>query len=733
MRTQQQDLSSSQFVNPYTFVPFVKPDEWPVDNPWLRQPSGHDRIGDGRLSGLVEVEITARSPLLVRDGHRDAPGENTEAVERLGGRFPRRRVGTDGGEQPYIPGSAVAGVVRSLHESVVGGCLRVFDGGFRPGYRDVPKPRTGYWYMARVEQVDADGRPTDLTICPQTTWVPATWIGEALGGWRDVRTGATVRLRSAGRSVSFGSYEPVSRLQVSDPEDVERGNDWVLLLTDSGVRKTGPNATYFCAAGKLGSGPRPVAWADPTVWGDFLDAVEGSDDMRRARKEGRARQTEDEPTWIDVTAHPKQSAALVGRRIASRRRLFPRDQVVWVRLAERYQDQKQSLAPAPVTVEAIALAQIWRHSGGELRTRDRVPTELLPCQDVTAGLCPTCRVFGSAETEGSKTGVATQKSYRGHVRFSDGVLAPGPKPPSLETHLLPPLSAPRPGAGQFYLRQPQPFYLRDSTKKAPDPVPMACPQREWGSALDAKPRQLRGRKFYWLTGKSARRPFFRATRRRKNAFHVSDERSDGVKNSMLSRAEAVPAGVAFRCTVHFENLSVAELGGVLASLAPQEVVPLPEGRTGSIGFAMGGGRPLGFGSCTAEIVRLETYTARSRYAATTEDGPSVSPHDAVKAFRACAPKDQRKRVWPRLGHALCLDRVSPHHVWYPPAGELGEDEIVLEHLRPSMEFWKSTRGFRHQGKGRGDDALRPLPLLGDNDQALPVIPDFKAVQRRISQ
>lgn len=727
MRPNQYGSGTGRFVNPYTFVPFPKPGEWPDDNPWRQQPAGHDRVGPGRLSGAVDVEITLRSPLLIRDAVNGRGVDGT--VKRS--RFPRRRVGAEGdAEQPFIPGSTVAGVVRGLHENIAGGCLRVFDGRFRPGYRDVPKPRTGYWYMARVERVDADGRPTELTVCPQTTWVPASWLGEVLGGWQEVCTGATVRLRSMGRSTSFGTHlgKPVSRLQLSDPRDVERGDDSVLLLTDSGVRKTGPDATYFCAVGKLGAGPRPVVWGRKAVWDDFLAAVEGSDDLRRARKAGASGQEEAEPTWIDVAANPKRPDVLVGRRIAGRRRLFPGEQVVWVRLAERYQEQGQASAPAPVRVEAIALAQIWRHSGGELRARDRVPDELLPCQDVANGLCPTCRIFGSAETEGTDTGAATQKAYRGHVRFLDAVLAPGIEPPALETYLLPPLSGPRPGAGQFYLRQPQ--------KKVPDPVPMADPQREWGSALDAQPRRLRGRKVYWLTAEPSKRPFFRATRDRADAFHALYEQPGGTKNAMLSQAEAVPAGISFRYRVRFENLSTAELGGVLASLAPQSVLPTPDGHGGPIGFAMGGGRPLGFGSCTAEILRLEAYTTRCRYAtAPGSDSEDFSLHEAVDAFRRSVPQDQRKRIWRALGHAFCLDRVSPHHVWYPPAGELSEDGdgLVLEHLRSSTAFWQSTRGFRHQGKNRDDDALLPLPLLGVGDQTLPVVADLKAVKRRVDR
>ncbi|TDC19426.1 hypothetical protein E1265_23930 [Streptomyces sp. 8K308] len=709
------DQGSGSFVNPYTFVPFAKPDEWPADHPWRAMPVGHDRMAGDRLSGVVEVELTTRSPLLVREAMASqGQGRGTEAEES---RFPRRS-GRD--DQPFVPGSGIAGVVRSLHEGIAGGCLRVFDGDFRPGYRDVAKSREGYWYMARVESVDGDGRPTALTICPQTTWAPAAWLAEVLGGWQAVRTGATVNVLDPGRVTSFG--RKVSRLQVSRRHDLERGDGWVLLLTDSGTRKTSKDATYFCAVGRLGSGPRAIAWEGERdeVWQDFLDAVDGTDDVRRARKEGKSWQEETQPPWVNVTANPNRPEVFVGQRIAARPKLFPRHQVVWVRLAERYQDQPGSAGSAPVRVSGIALAQIWRHSGGRYRARDRVTEALLPCQDVADGLCPTCRVFGSAETEGTNTAASTQKAYRGHLRFSDAVLAPDSPRPSMETHLLPPLSAPRPGAGQFYLRN----------DKVPDPLPMAEPQREWGSSLDGgRVRRLRGRKFYWLTEAFERRPFFRATRNRKDALHTLEEQPAGAKKPMLCRAEAVPAGTRFRYSVRFENLGLAELGGVLAALAPQGVLSLPDGFSGPVGFAVGGGRPLGFGSCTAEVVRLEAHSARSRYTA-AKPAKVVSPQEALTAFRTSLPADQRTRVWRALSHILCLDRVSPHHVWWPPAGELPEDgRLVPEHLRSSMAFWQQSRGFRHQGKDRQDDPLLPLPHPGPRPQTLPVVRDDKALRR----
>ena len=111
---------AERFVNPYTFVPFPERIE-------RRKPSGHHLLGAGNLSGAFTVTWTFTSPF-------QAPaGQSGTAVLRL-------------------PGSSVKGAVRSLHETLAGGCLRVFHEDFVPSYRDQARARSADWTMAVVEQ-----------------------------------------------------------------------------------------------------------------------------------------------------------------------------------------------------------------------------------------------------------------------------------------------------------------------------------------------------------------------------------------------------------------------------------------------------------------------------------------------------------------------------------------------------------------------------------------------------
>lgn len=728
------------FVNPYTFVPFpVFADS--SDRRAIREaPAGHERLASGRYSGSVEVELSVRSPLLVR-GIR--PGEE--------GKFPRRPV-PDTGERgvPFVPGSSVAGAVRSLHEALVGGCLRVFGADFRPGYRDVARDRPG-WRLARVEAVDRDGRPTQVTVCEgDTVWVPADSLARVLGGAEAVVTGATVHLASTGERVSFGKNNgrEVWRRQLTDPEKVSRGTTWVVLVSDGNARpgerwnkKYGYVGTrYFCPVGKLAARSSEVqtgrAW--DRAWQRYLDAVDGADDVRRARQEGR--EHGEKPELLPVvfparrTKNLGREPELVGRRFAARRRLFE-GQVVWIRQGKAGGKAKAQ-GRGLVAVEEIALSQIWRHAGGGHTAAGRVPEVLHPCSS-DRELCPTCRVFGSADTAGSESATAQQRSYRGHLRFSDAtpvggddVSGSGGCEPVV--FALPPLLAPRPGAGQFYLDNPR-------GKKKPEPAPQADPLREWGSALDEQSlRSLRGRKQYWLTGRPDRRPYFRATAKRPEVFHELYARDDGAENRMLTRAEAIPPSARFSFTVHYENLDLAEIGGVLAALAPQYILSRPGGQGiredddggDVIGFALGGGRPLGFGTCTSRITALRVESARGRYAGLEDEASALAPQAVVDVFAAGVPEPVRA-TWPALRHALTLDRAAPHLVWYPPAGPLPDQgPLPAQHLLPSYKFWKQSRGFRGEPRPKEPDKetyhpLRSLPLVTDKPEqlGLETIPD----------
>ncbi|MEJ7703206.1 MAG: hypothetical protein WKF47_05930 [Geodermatophilaceae bacterium] len=172
---------------------------------------------------------------------------------------------------------------------------------------------------------------------------------------------------------------------------------------------------------------------------------EHADDLRPANESD---------SWLATVTWPHEKGVPVGRRYRASTQLRV-GQPVWLRLNNTGTDVVQ-----------LQLAQIWRHRGTIARklgaqaagdpvpdpARERVPSDALACTEVDE-LCPSCRLLGAADIREDRNGRARhadQQSYRGHVRFSDAVTRKAAKPLRV---VLPPLGAPRPGAGQFYLER----------------------------------------------------------------------------------------------------------------------------------------------------------------------------------------------------------------------------------------------------------------------------------------
>lgn len=660
------------FVNPYTFVPLPEiPDD---STSFRRPPAGHQLLASHRYSGHVEVELTALSPLLLRNIHPDKTG------------FPRRRFPETGKETvPFIPGSSLAGVVRSRHELIAGGCLRVLDTDFRPGYRDVVEQSGGdNRTLAVVDSIEEDGKPR-LRGCSEVVWADAEGVAEVLGSSDALVTGAEVDL--TGRPSWHSGFK---RYQVSR-DQVREGEGWVVLVTDGRARRQdqgggretdekkarktgkgrarkGKKRAFWCALGRL---PRPgegeLSVSD-TAWRDYQAAVADAEDVRLARRDGRL--DADDPHLVTVRWNGKE----IGRRYPALPRLYP-GQVVWV------------TTDGENEVTRISQAVAWRHVG-QYPVHSRVPRQLLPCTD-PAALCPSCRVFGAAESHpghsggahGAESPEARQHSYRGHVRFSDA--RPLGTVPSTRKVRLAPLGKPRPGAGQFY--------LDNSAVKTSSRDKKGKPLREWGSAADAngQPRRLRGRKQYWLTERHRDRPFFRA--------------QGTWSGGMASDAEQVDAGARFTFRAHFDNLSMRELGGLLVALDPALLFQRAR-------HAVGGGKPLGFGTCAAHISALEVTDAAARYAGAP--APRVTVEQAVTAFEAEVLPEVRA-TWSAVEAALTADRVPPGSVWYPPKKGLPDTGSVhVNDLGANFTFWKNSVGDKQP--------MVSLPHVTAENQRLPL-------------
>lgn len=674
-----------KFVNPYTFVPNA-----PV--PVRRQPAGHAAMGENRFSGTLKITVTARTPLLI--GGFAVDGAEFKAL-------PTRQDGT-----VMIPGSGLTGAVRSLHEALTGSCLRIVDTNRVPVHRHpVNNEETKGLALAVVDQVDDNGRALTVRLCENWVKVPKALLLRDGGSDDDlprtgdqldfqsgeVTPGDSLRVSDANRSAGFAPGElSGSRIQRMGP--VTR-NCWVLLMTDTNARsplgKNGRPPPVQFAAGRTGPDARRYEVSDP-AWKNYLTAVEGADDLRPAtmKKAGAATGAEPPrgsaaPEYADVWWPPRSDSGdtpaargrrgegqKIGRRLRARTYLHV-GQPVWVRVA----DSK---------VTEIRLSLYWRYLGDDT-VGDRLG-QAQPCTDPD-DLCWSCRMFGSADTEGrDENDLAEQHSYRGHVRMDD-LLAVGPVEPILWE--LAPRASPKPGAGQFYLDNSA---VAGSARIAQKDT---RPAATWGSVADRqRPRPLRGRKFYWRTQTKASPSPAASPQRGRRRPHQSEALGDKVS--------LIPAGTSFNGRVTFNNLDSAEYGSLLAALDPRLLGGTDDSDWTSSVTSVGGGKPFGFGSVTIDIERVSLETAGQRYLGEETTEPPGDA-EAVAAFQRAVAETARVS-WPALRHALEFGFIEDAKVWYPPgSGNRGDEDYDK-----SFEFFARTTGLRLKG-----DWYRDLVVLPD--------------------
>jgi len=667
-------------VNPYTFVDFA-PD------PVREEPAGHDRLASGRLSGAIDVTVTARTPLLIGPLGRQQDREEPD--------LPRRADGT-----VVIPGSGFLGALRSGHEALCGSCLRVVDLERVPVHRE-PARTPQNLTLAVVASVDGNGRPTALLVCEEVVWVESELLARPAPGQR-LRSGD--RLTVPEEQITNTDRRRLLRRSTGTvPEQIRRtgaasaraDGTWVLALSSTAARD--PRKKAWFALGKTpvaggqdvgaenGTGPDRSSPSTipipPEVVATFFRTLTGAEGCSLSQMRTRPSQEHlaDRPDdqWVDVLWPPPQgrnarrdSRDVVGLRPAPAGYLQV-GQPIWVR-----RDRDGHLLE-------IKLAVLWRALGtGPVRERLR---RAGPCTDERS-LCPTCRVFGSAgEDDRGAAQAAGQRGYRGHLRITD-LVAEG-RVDALPWRLAP-LSSPRPSAGQFYLDHSRVPASRSAAGQ------YAPPAAHWGSCADNNsdgPRPIRGRKAYWRTADptGGRHPRGRAR----------DHPGHGEGNNLVREVRLVPAGTVFHGRITFENLDVAALGGVLAALDTRLLGP----DWSSTVMAVGGGKPFGFGSVTVEAVLAGVETASARYLGSdVPDGPGLPTRaGCVEAFRGSLPAEVLQ-LWKGLRNASTLGYVRDDAVWYPP----GTGEKGTETYDQGFDFWRNTCGVRLK---REDRPLVPLP------------------------
>lgn len=130
-RVQSTPRATGNFHNPYNFIP-APPRNTNDSELGDHEPVAQDTFALDRYTGVIRVQMVAKTPLLVPD---------TEQVQEENGHktFPLR-MGADG--KPLIPASSVRGILRSAYEAVTNSRFGRFSKSHRISlqYRETQKP-----------------------------------------------------------------------------------------------------------------------------------------------------------------------------------------------------------------------------------------------------------------------------------------------------------------------------------------------------------------------------------------------------------------------------------------------------------------------------------------------------------------------------------------------------------------------------------------------------------------
>lgn len=633
----------TDFVNPYTFVPLPR-------KVVCGQPPGHDPGPDEareRYVGALEVTWRIQSPLAI----------------------PTEEWGSIGGDV-RIPGSSIKGAVRSTHEMLFGGCLRQVDLGYRPTYRQLPTmDALKDWRMAVVLEDD------EVLLCEKEkkrSSVDSEMLRQRLGG--KARTGDVIAVNSKNDWKDKPERRVAERFQVLQrPAEVSGYENlagcYVVLITKKGARRDAVRATWYWSLGKL---TRERATISSQATRDFSWA------MMEARPDGER--------WINVF----RGKTKLGQARGNKHALEP-GSVIWVKARDGM-------------VTAIKLSQFWRERSKE-RLGNRIPQETQPCDGENLRLCPSCSVFGSADTLNDKADTderrreGDQRSYAAHVRFGSaiGVDLQG------DEVTLAPLGQPHPGAGLTYLEP-----------TSPEAAPASRDERwsRWDSDGTPK-RQLRGRKFYWHSNPERQLDHLKHTqgvgdvpgRHLKREHHGAD---------MCTKAQLVTGGT-FRQTITFDGLDRFGVASLLAALQPGRLLG-----DGEFALHLGRGKPLGLGSVTAEITAARITTVAARYCDKGDKAETPLETFAIDPAEVKARCGDLAAVHEGARKVLRLDGLGENwwKVTYPttqPWRQFGSKKFD-----ESFTFFKDFGGPAQSKEGKTSwkpGAWRPMPEITDDDQS----------------
>lgn len=728
-------VGERRFVNPYTFVPF------PEDGVKRKRAPGHvvtETDARKRYSGSFTVRWQTLTELVLPRGQNwYDPGSGSVT----------------------IPGSSVKGAVRSVHETLFGGCPRVLTSSYVPVYRQaMVEDIVDQWRLA-VVVAGENGVPTRVRLCEgNQVWIDSVALKRAYAADSPC-TGDTIRFKGPGQQ---GFIEPpsewdaglkrhelpgprqawtIGRIDIVPRERAKwKPDEWVFLVTDVAARKTTRNQHHAdhrpkkaTIGGRVGDQSRQEVaacfWAadrltdqtaefSPEALASFAHVATGSRDSQENARAHRENPDAELSLFADVewwTLQEGSSLRLDIEDISAQNRADPvvtkndghwepKNPALWAPVAQRRRADVQ-LHPGDV---------IWvkceSHDNRNVVTDIKLAAAWreTPPQAQTLGdrvqskpcmsdqrLCLSCAIFGSVDPEGEDAGRGGQTAYGGHVRFGTARITTDNVKQGVT---LAPLSSPRPGAAAFYLSsRPLPYRTNGDRGDLPG---------RWGSKIDQDGgRSVRGRKFYWHSDPNEQ------VRQLPVAGGVPRYAKTG-GDGFQSTVDLLQPGQVLEQVISFDGMDRLSLLSLLAAFDPARI--LPPDAPGGYATHLGGGKPFGLGAVTATIHDPQVRTVAARY---TGEGEAEDP----AAWRWS--DDDRTTLAARVGD---MERVHEAAAKVMARHGLGDDEELVSY--PITTSWGNynrpefQRSFEFFQKSSGE-------RLKDHEAPYVVLPDLNEVAR----
>lgn len=658
----QSSRNQYRFLNPYNFVrPLPKSRPEPSENNVLgNYPSPpHDRYLE--ITGRITCKVEAQTPLFVSDSHETTENDKGHRSYRF---FQYK-------EKPALPASSLRGMVRSVFEAATNSCFAIFDGG---GF-DLREGRMPEKLVpARVVKIDNSGAKLEILDCSQGLPTNASIQGPN-------KMKAAVILAYSPKVLNTNTDETFDPAQSKIPINLKDGERVAALVNLQAVPGRGGRYHYFVVETVVPTarhasltetpgvtkkvfgyihitGPNIenkhferffFRWDDDTLpqapeWGDiptqrevraetlaeYKEHLKNYWDRHQNSIEKLNKTGSHWPITPDALPHPSYF-------IEKDRKLCEGDVLYYIPKSEK---------GFPVLRPILMSRLPYKYTRLDLLKRVK---HLHPCQDFNS-LCPACRVFGWVSGE-MEPGQDKLVAYAGRVRFSHGELQSPEATPMSSPTTLAILSSPKPTTCVFYLRH-----------KDGDP--------DSNITYNNDGAQLRGRKFYRHHGKNL------------NPQEYTREPKADQNRTVF---DALPKKTTFTFTVDFENLSKVELGALLWALEFDG--------NGTLFHRLGYAKPLGFGSVTIKVTKVEQMLPGERYRSLAQDGGWKD---------VFAEKDDLKTIFKKAMESIYLEK-------------------------PSENVTGKTVGYKQYLKGLSQETFESLPniqdlkaLLSEPEASLPI-------------